>query len=150
MSTDESYLDALLRSVEESEKKLNIDTEAGLPSLEEVFGHGVEPVMGTDPANFDTASSVTEPDAFSVEPEVLPEEPAAVEEPAAEPAVGNHSRMMSPEEIEAMLIAAGGQSAPAPEPEPEAVPEIEPEPVPELEIEPEPVPELEIEPEPVA
>ncbi|MBQ7724091.1 MAG: hypothetical protein IJT63_00655, partial [Lachnospiraceae bacterium] len=123
MSSEESYLDSLLRSVSEPGTKYHRENEE-----------------------------------LSVEEELNPA-----------PLLGEHGHMKSQEEIEAMLMAAGGKSATAeeisafehhtavPEPEPGPVPElgldIEPEPVPELEldIEPEPVPKLglDIEPEPV-
>ena len=116
------------------------------PELEPMPELEIEPMPEPEP----------EP-VVELEPEPMPELEPIVEEAPAMPEMSDPNKMMSPDDIAALLASLGGDSTEeaAPEPEiefdtevdlmsePEPMPEPEPEPV--VELEPEPMPE----PEPI-
>jgi len=91
---------------------------------------------------FDAESEYIPETEFVSEPEVVSEiesepEPEPIPEPEPEPApapdLGDPNKMMSPDDIAALLASMGGDdAAAAAEPEPEPIPEPEPAPAPDL------------------
>ena len=132
-------LDKLARSIA-GLGSIRVTSADAFPSSENLMPAAEEPVseqgLEEEPGVIAEAAMAGEPELISApeeaEPEPIPEpEPA----PAPEIDLSDPNKMMSPDDIAALLASMGGEeAAPAEEAEPEPIPEPEPAPAPEIDL----------------